>query len=187
MLGSPEFTTKYPIFILEGGDATGKSSLARAMGGHYLHCTYSKDLAGHMVKYVEHVMSAAVALSKHNHVVIDRWRMSEEVYAEAFRGGNSEGGQPETERLHRVAITLGVTFICCHPVNKAAYLSAFEKTKTERPEMYDSMNKVYDEYTTQIERLKQLTKVTVYDRFHLSPDIGQTYVEKAYAQKGLRY
>jgi len=151
----------HPIIILEGGDATGKTTLAKEIGGHYIHATYNKDLAGYMVKYHLDLLEAAVILSESSQVVIDRWRMSEVVYGNVFRDGPEQ--RHRTLELYNRANNLGATFVCCHPMNKQDYISHFNEVKKNRLEMYNDMIDVYDEYERQIKILESLCPVIRHD------------------------
>lgn len=153
--------TKHPIIILEGGDATGKTTLAKELGGHYIHATYNKDLSGVMVEYHLRLLDAAVVLSEHSHVVIDRWRMSEVVYGNVFRGGPEQ--EHRTLELYLRANRLGATFVCCHPTNKQDYIEHFNAVKKTRSEMFDNMIEVYDEYERQIKILENMYHVIRHD------------------------
>jgi len=153
--------SRHPIIILEGADATGKTTLAREIGGHYIHATYNKDLSGVMVEYHLGLLDAAVVLSEHSHVVIDRWRMSEIVYGNVFRDGPEQDHR--TGKLYSRANDFGATFVCCHPTNKQDYIDHFNTVKKTRSEMFDSMIEVYDEYERQIKILERKFEVIRHD------------------------
>ncbi len=172
----------HPIVILEGGDGTGKTSLANNIisgknSGHYLHLTYNGFVKDHMEDYMQRALSSAVILSEYQPVVIDRWVMSELVYSNVFRNGTTL--RDPYGMLANAAI-MGVTFVNCHPRDRERYLSSFDELKTTRSEMYDSMLNVYDEYKRQIKKLDEISTSVTYDRFTHSLMRGQTILETAY-------
>lgn len=79
------------IYILEGADGTGKSTLAAALQektkGHILHLTFNKDWD--MKSYYFAIYIAARDLSKYQDVIIDRWIPSEVIYGHIYRNGPS--------------------------------------------------------------------------------------------------
>jgi hypothetical protein len=84
------------------------------------------------------------------------------------------------------AISTGVFFVQCHPANKDQYLAAFEKAKTEREEMYNNMEKVYDEFGIQFGEFSKNPALKhqppVYDRFTDNcEESAKLYLERAYA------
>lgn len=80
------------IIILDGPDASGKTTLQQYLVDHYnaypIHLTYNKDVAPRMFDYQTENMLHAIRTSDHRLVVVDRHWMSEMVYAEALRGGS---------------------------------------------------------------------------------------------------
>lgn len=161
-----------PIFVLEGGDGTGKTTLAneivRLTGAHYLHLTYAKHLVGNMLEYQTDAMRAAIELSKFFPVVIDRWLPSEYVYAHAFRDGKVEIDELNaTQMLEDLAGEC--VYVFCHPESRTEYLEAFNKLKQEREEMYNTAAGIYHEYSKYIVGFatRDLTTYT-YDRFKRS-------------------
>ena len=160
---------KNPIFVLEGGDGTGKTTLAneivRLTGAHYLHLTYAKHLVGHMHDYQMGAMKAAFELSKYFPVVIDRWVPSELVYANVFRKGAVEIGNEAREAM-LVHMAAECTFVFCQPADLKEYLVAFHELKTQREEMYDTVAGVHQEYDRFIKHAKTLgLTMYIYDRF----------------------
>ena len=67
------------IYILEGADGTGKTTLARKIldktNGHYLHSTY--DRYWDIQDYHQQIAESAISLDIYQDVVIDRWALSE--------------------------------------------------------------------------------------------------------------
>lgn len=77
------------IYVLEGPDGVGKTTLAHAIQektkGHILHCSFNKNWD--IKEYLQEVMDVAKKLNKYQDVIIDRWVPSEWVYGHVFRGG----------------------------------------------------------------------------------------------------
>lgn len=136
---------KRVIILLEGPDGAGKTTLAQKLGGHYLHATYR--FKGRMPAYHTALFKKAVELSEADHVVLDRWRFSEEVYGMVFRG---EYEEPELDWFFNDLLTKNAVFkILCIPEDRERYLDEFRKLTNERDEMYtdvDKMGEIYDYY-----------------------------------------
>lgn len=136
----------HQIYLLEGPDGGGKSTLARAIiketGAAYIHATYR--MINQQPRYHTALLELALKLAQHRPVVMDRGWLSEPIYAAAFRGGSKTPyiGQ----FLDRVALRYGIKVILCLPNNKQQYLEEYARLKTQRVEMYDTMEKVYDLY-----------------------------------------
>jgi hypothetical protein len=134
----------HPIFVIEGGDGTGKSTLAKALcdklDARYRHLTYRWPKSMDLYHWAG--LEKCLADSTRQPVVLDRWWPSEVVYAAAFRGGTA---WPQFHRmLDRVALKHRVFYVLARPRDKGAYIKHYEVLKGRRVEMYDSMHKVYD-------------------------------------------
>lgn len=134
----------HPIFVIEGPDAAGKTTLAKALceklGAKYLHLTYRWP--DHMYLYHWAALEQCLKYAAKGPVVLDRWWASELVYAAAFRGGTRWPWMHKM--LDRVGLKHRVFYILAQPSNRSAYIDHFNRLKGERLEMYDSMAKVYD-------------------------------------------
>lgn len=139
--------SRYPIFVLDGPDGTGKTTLANGLreylGARYIHLTYRFKDKMHL--YHGAAIRLAARLAERQPVILDRWWPSEIVYAEAYRGGSKF--TKHYFLLEHVATQLGVTYVICLPKDRERYLQHYEVLKGEREEMYDEgLNRVYDGY-----------------------------------------
>lgn len=78
------------LYLLEGADATGKSTFAKKLNvDSYYHCTWSEELDKRLDSYFIGILNSAINdLKSGKNVVIDRHFISENVYASLFRGGS---------------------------------------------------------------------------------------------------
>lgn len=139
--------SRYPIFVLDGPDGTGKTTLANGLreylGARYIHLTYRFKDKMHL--YHGAAIRLAARLAERQPVILDRWWPSEIVYADAYRGGSKF--IKHYFLLEHVATQLGVTYVICLPKDRERYLRHYEVLKTQRQEMYDEgLNRVYDGY-----------------------------------------
>lgn len=126
------------IYILEGPDGVGKTTLARAIQdktkGHILHCTWKEEFD--MKQYFQDVLDVARVLDKYQDVVIDRWAPSEWVYGHVFRGGPAFD---VFEFINERISSTPIKWIMCR--NNNAVLN-HKKNMKERPEMFEDMTDV---------------------------------------------
>lgn len=139
--------SRYPIFVLDGPDGTGKTTLANGLreylGARYIHLTYRFKDKMHL--YHGAAIRLAARLAERQPVILDRWWPSEIVYADAYRGGSKF--IKHYFLLEQVATQLGVTYVICLPKDRERYLRHYEVLKTQRQEMYDEgLGRVYDGY-----------------------------------------
>lgn len=140
------------LYIIEGADGTGKSTLCNALmeatKGHLLHSTYQKDWF--IMQYHNRIISAAVQLLEYQPVILDRWAVSEEVYANAFRGG----ADYKADDYMREALGYldDVKFIYCSNENA---IENHKQNSKLRNEMFSDMSNVVNEY----ERYMQNTEI----------------------------
>ena len=132
------------IYIIEGPDGVGKTTLARAIQdktkAHLLHCTYYPAM--HVENYHYEIMNIARKLNVYQDVIIDRWAVSEIVYANVFRGGASY----DTDKAIDMMSKLDVKWIYCK--NKDAVKNHLVN-RIVRKEMFDNMEDVvvaYEDY-----------------------------------------
>lgn len=132
------------IYILEGPDGTGKTTLAKKIcekfDAGYTHLTYrwKPRIFDYHTAAIRHA-ARKVWLTGKPHV-IDRWWPTEAVYALAYRGGSS---WPLQGRLaDRVARKFGAIYVCCTPDNAEEVISRHQQLKGIREEMYDDITQV---------------------------------------------
>lgn len=132
------------IYILEGPDGVGKSTLANAIyeqtKGHILHCTWKKEFD--MQRYFTDVFEVALKLNQYQDVIIDRWAPSEWVYGNVFRGGPSFN---VTSFVWDISRGQPMKFIMCSNEN---VVENHKKHLAERDEMFDDMTEVAKEFET---------------------------------------
>lgn len=84
---------KYPIFVIEGPDCAGKSTLAGKLAKHtnakIIHATYR--FKGRMGLYHWAILRKAVRMAEHSPVILDRWWPSEIAYGNTYRNGPEPG------------------------------------------------------------------------------------------------
>ncbi|MCK9587732.1 MAG: hypothetical protein M0Q93_00030 [Terrimicrobiaceae bacterium] len=124
----------YPIIIIEGPDATGKTTWAEAyckkFNGRKLHLTLRKAMHAHQVAAI----ALAAKWSKECPVVIDRHWPSENIYAGAYRKGTHL--IEESQWTAKVMASLGVFYVVALMESPERMIEAHKETFTSRKEMY---------------------------------------------------
>ena len=128
------------MIIIEGADATGKTTLAKKIceeiGGQYFHCSYHPRwnieayhrLLAHTAGKLEETAGVPT--------VIDRFAMSEAAYGTAYRGGPSY----DTEALiAEIEQAYNPKFIFCRTDTAA---EDHQRLKFQRNEMFDDITRV---------------------------------------------
>lgn len=160
------------IYILEGPDGVGKSTLAAALAektkGHVLHCSWKKEWT--METYFKEILECARVLSEYQDVVIDRWAPSEQVYGDVFRGGPSFD-------VHRFiweepfVMVGGARFIYCRNDNA---IENHLKNKQKRIEMFEDMAEIVKEFDKFVAETDYLKWVTYdYDKVNMKEFIDE--------------
>lgn len=151
----------YPIIVLEGPDGAGKSTLANAIkevatrhfpqGKHrILHLTYRWK--NKMPLYHRAAWNWAVKHAGSGVVVLDRWHLSERVYAAAYRGGTR---WPEMSSMYQsMAEAYGAYSVLCLPSDLNRYLDRMKLLCSTREEMYsDGFERLWHLYSQECEWL----------------------------------
>lgn len=152
------------IIILEGQDASGKTTLAnkllKSYKGIYIHATYR--FKNKMPIYHAALLRKALKLSKNQLVIIDRLHISEYIYAKVFRGGTP---WPEVFKMfNSFCRELNIPIILCVPDTIERGLTWFEKTKQQRPEMYDDIKEIITEYCNYANEHQFDSNIIIYNR-----------------------
>ena len=134
------------IYVLEGPDGVGKSTLAAAIAkevnGQVLHLTFNKRWPAE--QYHRIFIQTAQALDDAGvSVILDRWAPSEEVYGNVFRDGPGFNTHGLIQKYGD-----GIIWIYCR--NDNAVENHFKHVKT-RNEMFDDMTKVVQEFDKYIQ------------------------------------
>lgn len=135
------------IYILEGPDGVGKTTLARAIQdktkGHLLHASFDKEWDIEM--YHLQLIDVARELNEYQDVVIDRWAPSEYVYGNVFRDGPSYDASKMIENRTQDG---DVKWIYCRNDNA---VQNHLKNREERKEMFNDMSKIVEEFDKYVE------------------------------------
>lgn len=145
------------IVILEGPDGVGKSTLANAIAdttkGSVLHPYFDKSWD--MYEYHRAMFACALMLCSFRPMVLDRWAVSEYVYAKVFRDGPSYDVPLMIDEAIEAAETNNLKMVWVYCTNDSV-VENHNKNKSKRDEMFDDMEKVS----------------TVYDEFVNTKDVG---------------
>jgi len=124
--------TKNPLIIVEGPDACGKTTWAKAFrkryGGRYFHMTLKKD----MPKYQQESFDFAKRWASNVPVVIDRHWPSEVLYGRIYRGGTPH--MEKAKHFGREFVRLGAVYVICRLSSSERMVQSLAKVK--RRELY---------------------------------------------------
>lgn len=149
------------LYILEGPDACGKTTVAkeiqRATGYNIYHLTYFSDPEKMKAQYewiTNFIKYWLYDKGDIEGLIIDRLFLSNEVYQTVFQNGPIVEGEQDFLNFlingqANCRVNADVTFINCMPSDKERWLNHFKKMKEEREELYtdlEKMSQVYDLY-----------------------------------------
>lgn len=142
MLEMLDIKPKFPIILIEGCDASGKSTLiSKLMEQHpnncYIHCAVTNDINS----LHKNAIDTALVASQERWVFIDRLHLSEKVYGTVFRGGPSYDVDAFDKMITEQIPTLK-KILCT--VDKDTVLAKHAERKDK--EMFDDISKVWDMY-----------------------------------------
>lgn len=134
---------KFPIILVEGCDASGKSTLInKLMEQHpnncYLHCAVTNDINS----LHQNAIDTALVASQERWVFIDRLHLSEKIYGTVFRNKPSYDVDAFDKMIMSKVSTLK-KILCI--VDKETSLAKHAERKDK--EMFDDISTVYDLYS----------------------------------------
>ena len=137
-----DITPKFPIIIVEGCDASGKSTLInQLMEAHpnncYIHCAVTNDINS----LHQNAIDTALVAAQERWVFIDRLHLSEKIYSTVFRNGPSYDVDAFDRMITNRIPTLK-KILCV--VDKETTLAKHAERKDK--EMFDNISKVWDMY-----------------------------------------
>ena len=153
------FKNKQKIFIVEGPDGSGKSTLCDCLSKLYslpiIHLTYFEKQED-MDKQYERVYQIIHSLINHSAetgIIFDRFVSSNRVYSQVYKNSKISPWLSKIEELIlSIASYYDITFINCLPADKQNYLNRYKDLASIRDELYKEedeikkMAKVYDSY-----------------------------------------
>lgn len=126
----------YPIFVLEGPDNGGKSTLAKALArrckAKTFHATYR--FKGRMMQYHLATFRQALRAANTQPVILDRWWPSEVAYGNTYRSGVEPGF--DLELLQELGKAYFVSYTFCMPTRFEEYWKWCSKVWVQEEEMY---------------------------------------------------
>ena len=132
---------KFPIAIIEGCDASGKSTLInQLMERHPNNCYIHNAVTNDIHSLHENTINAALVASQEHWVFIDRLHLSEKMYGTVFRNGPSYDVDVFDKMISNISTLKKILCI----VDKETALAKHAARKDK--EMFGDISKVYDLY-----------------------------------------
>ena len=132
---------KFPIVLVDGVDASGKSTLInQLMERHPNNCYIHNAVTDDIKSLHENTIDAALVASQEHWVFIDRLHLSEKIYGTVFRNGPSYDVDAFDTMVSNIPT---LKKILCK-VDKETALAKHAARKDK--EMFDDISKVYDLY-----------------------------------------
>lgn len=133
---------KFPVVLIEGCDAAGKTTLINQLmechpNNCYIHCAVTNDINS----LHQNAIDTALVASQERWVFIDRLHLSEKVYATVFRDGPSYDVDAFDAEITTKVPTLK-KILCI--VDKETSLAKHAERKDK--EMFDDVSRVWDMY-----------------------------------------
>ena len=133
---------KFPILLIEGCDASGKSTLInQLMERHPNNCYIHNAVTNDIKALHENTIDAALVASREHWVFIDRLHLSEKMYGMVFRNGPSYDVDA-FDKMTTSRVSTLKKILCI--VDKETVLAKHAERKDK--EMFDDISKVYDLY-----------------------------------------
>lgn len=162
------------LFIIDGPDGAGKTTLAEKLSDIYnipiYHLTYYKDKVEHQRQFDRATrMIIEWCKSPDEGFILDRYILSELAYQAVYRPDEPliEDAQNMLEVMEHRATLGDIEIIIALPEDKERWLEHFKKLEESREEMYSSekISQVYDEYYKHWKKMRYNRNVTRYDLF----------------------
>lgn len=162
------------VFILDGPDGTGKSTLASKLSEIYnipiYHLTYYKDREKFQKQFETATnMIKEFILGERDGFILDRYILSEFAYQKAYRPDTPliDGAEEMLELLEHRAATGEIEVIVCLPNSRSEWFGFFDSLTNSREEMYSGpkMLDVYEEYLKLWKKMRYNKHVYRYDLF----------------------
>lgn len=163
------------IYLLEGPDGTGKTTIARNLVNAsmnakrscmFIHCTNtSQDKSVTVDEGYERLLKDLNYWRSLDYdVVIDRAWVSNIVYTEVYEPGKAHISDEVAEKLFKAVDKA----IICLPKNKGKYMMHFNNLANSRDEAYlDNMDKIYDKFN---EFAEKYCRYDMFDHFTNKPE-----------------
>lgn len=139
--------------LVEGPDATGKSSLIKTL-------IIKNHIVLHLTKNTPDVTEGPKFYNNKTNTIFDRGIISNYLYSKIFKDTNA----PSLNEVESVLKKMDLIIICL-PESKEKYLSHFEKVKNTRLEDYNNMETIYDSYLEFYNKICDDYNVIRYDIF----------------------
>lgn len=137
-----DITPKFPIVIVEGCDASGKSTLInQLMEMHPNNCYIHNAVTNDIKSLHENTIDIALVASQEHWVFIDRLHLSEMIYGTIFRNGQSYDIDAFDKKITSKIPTLK-KILCVTDKETSLIKHAERKDK----EMFDDVSKIWDMY-----------------------------------------
>lgn len=152
------------VVLIEGPDASGKSTLAEKIAKKYngiiIHQTYR--FKNKIPIFHAAILRKALKLSKNQLVILDRLHISEYIYGKVFR--NEKRWPWMLKSFNSFCNKLNIPIILCVPLTLQQGIDWFEQTKKERYEMFESMENIIKEYLLYSNKHSNDNNVIIYNR-----------------------
>jgi thymidylate kinase len=140
------------VYIVEGPDGAGKTTLARQMAldldARYVHFSSMPRVTFGLARmYVEAMLPALLG---YQDVVMDRCWLSEVPYGRVFRGGANRLDPADVRMLERLAMKCGAGVVLCMPTRKLCVANFMSRKATEMLDDEMQLSKVYDIYRDEV-------------------------------------
>lgn len=134
----------FPVVVVEGCDASGKSTLMQQlMARHPDNCYLHSAVPDDVLSLHRNAVAVAAVASEQRWVFIDRLHLSEKIYGEAFRGGASyDTAAFEKELLAKIP---DAKLILC-VVDRDTTLTTHAERRDQ--EMFSDVSKIWEAYNS---------------------------------------